>query len=1118
MKYTMQIGALSVYGDYILCCNDDVIVASFFERAKNKVKACSAMFGMEKIVYGYDRFKTKGNSYKTIFKPIALGRDRFIYTTCVNRDIGTRFLITTQESEEEDVYAFLMEHYELPLLKEWSGKILAECLKNRYVKSDNSVEGNRARRIALHGRKYPLCELKVLDFGGLTENVLEKIVSDMVRKKEISFSTHPSKALSFTGFDNYITEYGSLLVDNLRKNLSSLTPLDGTVACFAAKEKRMYPQQAACVNGIIALMESGSRYGLMIEGMGCGKTLQAAGSVDAVMNLRWLKRNKGRSLQEVYLSDDQPKYRAIVMVPGHLLNKWRDEILKEIPGAEVTVIRDLACLVRLRKRGKKPNGREWYLISKDTAKLGALESPIPTTVGKEYITENYCVSCKEARNDIVYPTRRGGKNICPICKTGDFARMHLKEAGKQYGLLCPYCHSLLIRGVRNKEAAAGDFSEVALRPSDFAHRTTVNSICHVCGGMLWGVNAKPVSNIPVKMKKTAWYKIIHYKNYAKKTLTSSYVLRGHEKEYLEEKGVEEFKECSYEYGPRRIALSRYIKKYLNGFFDICILDEVHKYEGGGTAQSNAAQALVDSSRFTLGLTGTISNGKADSFFYLLYMLDSQRMIDKGYRYEDVLKFSEKYGAIETIYETDYSEKRYNALSRGRMLRAPKVKPGISPLLFLDFLLDKGVFLDLSDLSKYLPPLIEQIVPIRMPEKIQRAYNQTIVRLKGEIRKAEGGYGAMASLLTFGLSYPDKPYGRLPVMSGKVKDYILANPRNFDEYETEGVLLPKEEKLIEIIGREMAEGRNCFVYCVYTGKEETSILERIQTVIRKNCSLEYHEVTAISAGSPSAEKREEWMHKKAAEGTKVFVCNYKLVETGLDFCFTYEGRFYNYPTIIFLQMSHELSFMWQASRRGYRLNQPVECRNYYLVYEGTAQMAALEMMAEKQVAVSAIQGKFSVDGLASMAKGIDPAIRIAQKLAENDIADCNLLRNMFDALQTSQNVDEDGRYEKFGRAVLFGELMAGTGYLEYPTGTKEEECPLIFDMITTGEGNTGQAGEQPVVVSNDDHTGSGQAVDIFAAFNLIVMATEQEPRNVERKTARRKKRNTYDMEQSIFDLF
>ena len=119
--------------------------------------------------------------------------------------------------------------------------------------------------------------------------------------------------------------------------------------------------------------------------------------------------------------------------------------------------------------------------------------------------------------------------------------------------------------MRNKEAAAGDFSEVALRPSDFAHRTTVNSICHVCGGMLWGVNAKPVSNIPVKMKKTAWYKIIHYKNYAKKTLTSSYVLRGHEKEYLEEKGVEEFKECSYEYGPRRIALSRYIKKYLNGF-------------------------------------------------------------------------------------------------------------------------------------------------------------------------------------------------------------------------------------------------------------------------------------------------------------------------------------------------------------------------------------------------------------------------------------------------------------------------------------------------------------------------------------------------------------------------
>lgn len=1115
MRFNMELGGLPVFGDYIVLCNEDVIMVSFFDRAKNKVKACSAMIGAGTIIFAHSRFETRGSQYKTIFKPVALGRDQFIYTTCINKDIGTRFLITTQESEDEDVYAFLMEHYELPLLKEWSGKIFSKCLNDKYIKSGAKVNGNKARLISIHGRKIPLSELKVLDFGGLTENILEKVVSKMLRDREISFSPLPSKKLSFKGFDNYITEYGSLLVDNLRNSINSLMPLNGTVASFAAKGKRMYPQQAACVNGIIALMESGSRYGLMIEGMGCGKTLQAAGTVDAVMNLRWLKKNGCKNLQEVYLSEDQPRYRAIVMVPGHLLNKWKDEILNEIPGAHVTVIRNLACLINLRKQGKKPNGREWYLISKDTAKLGALESPIPTAVGKEYITENYCVSCKEVRNTIVYPVRRGGKNICPTCKGADFARMRLEEAGRQYGLLCPFCHSLLIKGLRNKDASAGDYIAVTLKPSDFSHRTITNSVCHVCGRMLWGVNAKPVSNIPVKEKKTAWHKITHYKNHAKKTLKTAYVLRGHEKEYIDENGVDEYRDCAYEYGPRRVALGRYIKKYLRGFFDICILDEIHKYEGGGTAQSNAAQALIDSSRFTLGLTGTISNGKADSFFYLLYMLDSQRMIDKGYGYEDVLKFSEKYGTIETIYENNYSDNKYNALSRGRMLQAPKVKPGISPLLFLDFLLDKGVFLDLSDLSKYLPPLVEQVVPVSMPDEVQGAYDRTIGILKAAIQKPEGGYGALSSLLTFGLSYPDKPYGRLPIMSGKVKDYVLARPKNFNEYAQENMLLPKEKKLTKLVEQEMSEGRNCFVYCVYTGKEETSILERTEAVIRQNCGLEHHEVTTISAASPSAEKREEWMHKKAAEGTKVFICNYKLVETGLDFCFFYKGKFYNYPTIIFLQLSHELSYCWQASRRGYRLNQPVECRNYYLVYEGTAQMTALEMMAEKQAAVSAIQGKFSVDGLASMARGIDPAVRIAQKLAENDITDSDHLKNMFDALQTSQNMNEDNRYEKFGRAILFGELMAGTGYLDSSTETKEEDWS-IFDLVTVG--NVDVVEDKSVKIPAVDVTDSGEVVDIFAAFNLMVTALNQELYSVEQKSAKKKKRKAgYDMEQSIFDL-
>jgi len=137
-----------------------------------------------------------------------------------------------------------------------------------------------------------------------------------------------------------------------------------------------------------------------------------------------------------------------------------------------------------------------------------------------------------------------------------------------------------------------------------------------------------------------------------------------------------------------------------------------------------------------------------------------------------------------------------------------------------------------------------------------------------------------------------------------------------------------------------------------------------------------------------------------------------VLTLLDFCFYYENVWYNYPTLIFYQINYELSVIWQASRRAYRLIQKVECRNYYLAYEDTLQAAALEIMAEKQVATSALQGKFSVEGLSALAKGVDPRVKLAQMLAAGDNSSRESLENMFDVLNTQQDNDDDvyGDYE------------------------------------------------------------------------------------------------------------
>lgn len=1040
----MMVDGIAVNGDYLILANKTVLVASYFDRAKVKVKAIAASLGEKQLCFQHNTFITKGESFRTVFKPVAMRRDHFVYTTSVNKEVGTRYLITTEKYLYEDIYNFLMTNYKLPLLKNWMSSLVTAFLNDGDVYKESPYSTYKSAgevSVPMHGEYISIEEIRVYDFACLTEEKLEGVVSRLLKNKKIRIAEHMSKPLKFKDFSEYMEKYGNLSATKLEEKINPLVPLKGTVDTFAGLRKRMYPQQAAVVNGLIALMESGARYGLNVAEMGCGKTEMGMALVDAAMNQKWLKLHPNKTLKDIYL-ENAVNYRAIMMAPGHLISKWKEEIISEIPAARVEVIDDFKKLVAIREEGKNPVGRKWYLISKDFCKLGAQYSPIPTVVGTSYVTKNYCLDCYESHGIYSYQVGTGKKAHCPKCNGHRFKPITLRGEGKYRGLMCPKCNNLLLSGKKSD-----DLESDVLNPSDFSSRTTVNSVCAVCGQQLWGVEATNVSNIiGFKEHESKWRKITHYKNYAHKAKKSSFVLKGYEKEYLNSIGLpdESYTECQRTKGPRKYAPSLYIKKYLKGYFDVCVLDEVHKYENGGTAQSNAASALHSVSRFTLGLTGTLSNGNAASFFYLLYMLDPERMRRNGYAYTDMMKFVSDYGSIETVYEAGKEEDGvYNSFSRGRILRAPKVCPGISPLLFTDFLLDRCIMLNLEDLSKYLPSLTEEVVSINMPADVELGYRHATETLKGLTRNKEGGRTALSNMLQIGLSYPDKPYGRSPIKSGNFKDMILCTPKNLERYKNE--FLPKEEKLIDIVTSELSENRNCFIYCSYTGQEESNVMDRLKTILVKT-GISEQDIYILRAESPGALQREEFFHNKAAEGVRVFICNCKLVETGLDFCFFHNGKKYNYPTLIFYQISYELSVMWQASRRAWRLSQTEECRNYYLAYENTVQMAALELMAEKQVAASAIQGKFSVDGLAAMAKGTDTRIALAQKLSDSDFVSGSGLSKMFDALNNRNGKHSDSLQDA-EMSMLFSELM-GEDFLlnqqeEQGVSSSTEQIDTLF---------------------------------------------------------------------------
>lgn len=1054
-----------------------LVAASFFERSAQTIRSAMAQIGTGTDIqyqgsksYRLDTLcSCVGSTYRTSMTKLPFGRDSFWVGTVVNArcDEGGDMVLTDAEHVYKDMYDFFMKKYKLRLKSEWVPELVRALLEDEYLyhpKDDTfwfptpTIEENIRVNpvISIHGRGVRVEDVMIFDASNLTEDRFDATVSDLIANKVIKVADIPSKPLNVEKVDPYIEKYGKSIVSNLEQQIQTLTPLNGSLSAFVAKNKRLYPQQSACVNGVEALMSSGSQYGILCEGMGCGKTIQAAASVDNHFNQKWLNDHPGKTLKDLYKAPlaEQPKYRAILMAPSHLTQKWKAEIESEVPGARATVVDNFATLTQIYANGRERTGREWFLFSKDFAKLGATYSPIPNKVASRVPEAPLCVDCLDNEGQYVYAKLLDGKKRCPKCGGTHFRMEPLRnfvfsdKDAPVRAMLCPHCGKPLIRysyGYDEKDPST--WQELVLTAGDFAQHDNDNDRCFNCGGMLWGADVKTVGQRYRKNRTTGlpeeakpprlWYKVSHYKNQQKKSTKTAWVLKGEEASYkVRQDTTDGWTESKVQVGPRKWAPSLYIKKKLKGFFDVCVLDEAHKYEGGGTAQSLAAHAMMKASRFTLCLTGTITNGKADSMFYLLYMLDPRRMIQKGFGYGSVMDFARKYGSIVSRYELkpNYNG-TYNSNSRGRQIGRPKIGPGISPLLFTDFLLDKAIFLDLSDLSKYLPPLKEMVEVVKTPEEVVVPYKYVCENLKQASQRG-GGMGLLSTMLQFGLSYPDKPYGRSPVMHPYIKDCLVTQVPAVEEYR-DGALLPKEQRLIEIVNSEISEGRNCFVYCAYTGNEELNVTGRLKELIEKKCNLK-GSVCVMKASSPEATKREAYIQKKAKEGIKVFICNMKLVETGLDFCFKYDGVDYNYPTIVFYQLTYELSVMWQASRRHYRLNQKEECRTYYLVADNTLQTAAVKIMAEKQVAASAIQGKFSAEGLASMASGVDPKLKLAQALSSKDDGENReSLENMFDVMNQS-NGSDDERYAEYKPPMTYYELM----------GEDEQEAETVVTVVTT----------------------------------------------------------------------
>jgi hypothetical protein len=345
---------------------------------------------------------------------------------------------------------------------------------------------------------------------------------------------------------------------------------------------------------------------------------------------------------------------------------------------------------------------------------------------------------------------------------------------------------------------------------------------------------------------------------------------------------------------------------------------------------------------------------------------------KGHGYEwgttGRSSFIQDYGVLETITKVEPAN---NACSKAKTTSTVRRKPGASPLLFGEFLMQLCAFLFLEDISRELPPYEETYLSVPMDAPMREAYCE----LEDEIRKAlkahRGNRSVLSIMLNTLLVYPDHPYG-LGTLYGTEFDtelkrkvrFVIAEPRDLPEDR----IYSKERRLIEEIKKELAEGRRCQVFAVYTQKHDvTARLERILS----NEGLR----TAVLRASVDTSKREAWYTRQVKDGVQVVICHPKLVETGLDLL--------DFPTIIFYESGYSLHTLRQASRRSWRIGQRRPVRVKFLCSEGTMQTSCLRLMGKKLLVALTMEGKFAGEGLQSIDEDDDMLSAMARELVERN---------------------------------------------------------------------------------------------------------------------------------------
>ena len=868
-----------------------------------------------------------------------------------NERTGTEIIhcyIYRMDNQKIDLYSgaaypesFLKSFYEklsalspLPIIKDWMNYLVEKLAGSGCI---YDIESNT---ISSDEKK-----LYITTFA-IRVDALRRYITEGLQEGKIKISENGNNVSGtmsdITGLDSYLSAFRDTLAHKIQESFvprfipgkDDYSETLKNLVDYDIYRGKLHPFEAQ--KGVIQAASNAldhKKAAFVIGEQGVGKTLTA--------------------ILTVCTHNRDNKYMTnIVMCPGHLVEKWKREIERLAPLSKAVIISDFDQMVSMIPEIKNRCRRYhlWLVISKETAKFGYTERP-------------QAVWSKSAGEKVGEPE---GVYCCPECGQPLYTVTY-EGRGRYRHKIKHYFKA----DAFSKQTADNIRCMNTVKRWDPEKRTYKDVPCNA---KLWGAFTKPR-----KTEDGEYVDSVKWLNYGNKVgwlerdkVSSEFDrLMAVDKPKKEEaQKIPALSEAlngnvPAQHAPVKYPLGHYIRRFLKGYIDYALCDEIQQLKGGTSLQGRAFGDLVTTAKHALCFTGTLLNGYASGIFYILYRCFPALMKKEGFEYGAAgeTEFMKQYGVYKETSKFSFRNGR-----QGNHIGASKQKelPGVSPLVFTKFLLENAAFISLSDIGEGLPAYEEIPIGIDMDSELGSSYHNLENAIHNEMRsQAYSGktlktLSQMVQLLSI---YPDQPYHQPPVVHPDTGEIVVTPPDL-----NEDTVREKERTFIDLVKQKVQEeNQKVLVYYTWTGR--TNLGRRLPRLLEAEGIK-----AAVMNASVKSRDREEWIRQKVEkDNIDVLICNPALVETGLDLL--------DFTTIIFYQVGYNLFTLRQASRRSWRLSQTKDVKVYFLYYKQTVQEQALSLMATKLQAAMAIEGKFSEEGLNAMSNNEDLLTQIASSVAK-----------------------------------------------------------------------------------------------------------------------------------------